>query len=198
MGKYADTMIEVVRIFQGSDGNATRGLYDRLNRVGPVGQVATNLFRANKNSTRAKMYRGRGYKGMAYDRKTWAMTNLTGILTEHAKACGIIWGWGEDPKQEFHRWVLYVDLPTGQVSFHTDARGDGPDYGGDWDGKRGVSHERVCRWCAQLLCPSETPPAMVTPEPEPVTAKRDDEPPADMPTRADWQMELWSHFNRER
>lgn len=147
---------EIVRVFQGSDGEATKALYARLEAIGPVGVVAVNLFRAQKSSERAKVYRGgiRGrssYRGLAYDRKGWAMDNLCTVLAEHAGALGIVWGWGEDPKQEYHRHVLYVDLPTGQVSFHGASRGAGPDYPGNWDGIPGRSADRILRWVARLL-----------------------------------------------
>jgi hypothetical protein len=143
-------------IFHGSDGEATRELYKELDKLGPAGVVATNLFRACKNSGRAKVYRGgiRGqgsYKGMAYDRKQWAMSNLCSILEQHAGTLGIVWGWKEDPyAQGPHRWLLYVDIPPGQVSFHTDRRGRGPDYPGDWDHEH-QSDRRIIDWVTELL-----------------------------------------------
>jgi hypothetical protein len=96
--------------------------------------------------------RGQGsFKGMAYDRKEWAIGNLGKILDAHAQACGIRWGWGVDREQTFHNIVLYVDLPTGQVSFHTARRGLGPEYAGKWDGMREAGAARICEWCARLL-----------------------------------------------
>lgn len=150
------TLADVQAVYNGSDGDATKALYARLVLIGPIGAIAVNLFRAQKSSARAKVYRGgiRGqgsYKGMAYERKEWAMQNLSAILTQHAEACGICWGWGVDASQEYHNTVLYVDLPTGQVSFHTAARGAGPVYPHKWDGIREQSADRICRWIAQLL-----------------------------------------------
>jgi hypothetical protein len=144
---------DVLRIYRGSDGEATRALYDCLGKLGAEGEVAVNLFRACKSSERAKVYRGgrNGYRGAAYDRKQWSMDNLAKILVEHAEALGLRWGWGCDAAQDFHRDVLYVDLPTGQVSFHTAGRGVGPDYPDQWDGRRGQSADRICRWVARLL-----------------------------------------------
>lgn len=151
----AEVFTEVYAVYQGSSGDRTRDLYARLEALGSAGALAVNLFRATKTSERAKLYRGgnkRGrYRAQAYETKQWALDNLTKILTEHAEALGMTWGWAEDPKQEFHRWVLYVDLPTGQVSWHTDGRGTGPDYLGHWDGMKGHTVDRVCRWCARLL-----------------------------------------------
>lgn len=152
----ASIFADVVRTYQGSSGDATKALYDRLASCGPVGEIALNLFRAHKNSARAKVYRGgiRGqgsYKGMAYDRKEWAIGNLAKMLDQHRASHGLKWGWAIDEAQEYHRHVLYVDLPTGQVSFHTAQRGPGPDYPGTWDGVREVGAARICQWCAQLL-----------------------------------------------
>lgn len=154
--ELALTLVDVVRVYDGSDGAATLALYDRLNQLGPHGEIAVNLFRAQKSSARAKVYRGgergRGsYRGMAYGRKEWSIENLARILAQHADASGLRWGWGQDNAQEFHRVVLYVDLPSGQVSFHTTSRLTGPEYLGTWDGVRDASPGRICRWIAELL-----------------------------------------------
>lgn len=141
----------VISVYQGSDGEATKALYSRLERFGAVGFIAVNLFRAQKNSERAKVYRGGGYRGMAYQRKSWAMDNLASALLEHGTKCGIEWGWGEDPEQAYHRFVLYVELPNGQVSFHTDKRGAGPDAPKPFCGVRGVSAQRICWFAAKVL-----------------------------------------------
>lgn len=142
-------------IYCGSNGDATKALYRELSAVGPAGAIATNLFRACKCSERAKKYRGGirckgSYRAMAYDRKQWSIGNLCQALQSHAEALGIVWGWKVDPEQGRHRWVLYVDLPTGQASFHGETRGAGPDYGGEWDGKR-ASADHIIAWVEQLL-----------------------------------------------
>jgi hypothetical protein len=142
-------------VYYGSCGENTKHLYALLEGKGLAGVVALNLFRACKNSARAKIYRGgiRGqgsYKSKAYDRKQWAMRNLCKVLTEHAGDLGIQWGWKQDPAQEYHKWVLYVAIPTGQVSFHTSERGTGPDYAGDWDGEH-QSAERIIEWVDNIL-----------------------------------------------
>jgi len=95
-----------------------------------------NLFRAQKCSTRAKVYRGglRGigsFRSLAYQRKAWSMKNLCDCLAEHGSELGINFGWKRDPNTPLHdapSWVLYVDLPQGQVSFHSPTRYAGPDY----------------------------------------------------------------------
>jgi len=53
-----------------------------------------------------------------------------------------------------------VDLPEGQVSFHSLARYAGPDYAGDWDGQR-KSEERILRFCDQVFhAPAQRFPAL--------------------------------------
>ncbi len=145
------TLVEIMQVYAASDGEATKALYARLEALGYAGHVAVNLFRACKCSERAKVYRGGGYRGAAYDRKQWAMSNLDKALAEHGAALRIVWGWATDPTQAFHNQVLYVELPTGQVSFHTAERGSGPDYAGVWDGARSQAPTRICRWIVWLL-----------------------------------------------
>ena len=145
------SVASVMQVYLGSDGEATKALYTHLEALGPAGAIAVNLFRAQKNSARAKVYRGGGYRGMAYDRKQWALDNLARILGQHAAAVGLLWGWGLDEKQSYHCHVLYVELPNGQVSFHTDRRGEGPDAPRPWDGVRDASPQRVCGYVAKLL-----------------------------------------------
>lgn len=149
-------LAEIMEIYEGSNGDRTMQLYNALESRGPVGVVAMNLFRACKNSARAKKYRGglpgKGtFKSMAYDRKVWAINNLATALQQHADSLKIQWGWGVDNAQSVHNIVLYVDLPSGQVSFHTAPRGAGPDYPGQWDGVRGMGPQRICSFCAQIL-----------------------------------------------
>src|SRR4051812_6270821 len=113
----------VQETYDGSDGDATRALYASLASLGPVGIVALNLFRAAKNSARAKKYRGGlpgkgSYRSMAYDRKEYAIRCLCDPLIEHAAALQIVWGWQHDPATPGYEWVLYVEVPGfGQASY---------------------------------------------------------------------------------
>jgi len=147
----ANDYIELMQIYSGSDGARTKGLYDELAFHGPAGAVGLNLFRASKTSTRAKEYRRRSHREESYGRKQWAMENVCKILALHAASLSIVWGWAIDEDQPFHRYVLYVDLPTGQVSFHTSFRGDGPDYPGKWDQMRNVQAHRICKYIASIM-----------------------------------------------
>lgn len=143
--------MNVFEVYTGSDGHRTTDLYERLTAMGPIGIVALNLFRAQKCSERAKVYRRAVHRESAYGRKQWSMDNLCKALQQHAGLLLIPWGWKEDPGQEFHKWVLYVDLPNGQMSFHTERRGQGPDYDGEWDGVKGMCGQRVVSFCQKLF-----------------------------------------------
>lgn len=145
----------VFKVYTGSDGEATKQLYQALEQLGPIGNIALNLFRACKASERAKAYRGGGYRGKSYEKKQWSMDNLATALREYGAALGIKWGWAKDDAQEFHNWVLYVELPTGQVSFHTDHRGAGPDYLEGWDGQKGQGAGRIVMWIARVFAAHE-------------------------------------------
>jgi hypothetical protein len=141
--------VKAIDVYQGSDGELTKRYYAELERRGPIGAVAMNLFRAQKCSARAKVYRGRRYKDAAYGRKQWSMDLLVQILAQHAGELGIRYGWKQHPEIIFDdqpSWVLYIDLPQGQVSFHSPSRGEGPDYPGEFDGAH-KSAERILEFC---------------------------------------------------
>lgn len=150
----------ILGIYKGSNGDATRMLYRDLERRGPLGIIALNLFRACKCSERAKDYRpGPGYRSQAYARKDWSIRNLAHALAEqHALDLSPIippFGWAIDEdlrqRQDPHHHILYVDLPTGQVSFHVGERAEGPDYAGQWDGVRDAAAERICRFVVNVF-----------------------------------------------
>ncbi len=145
-------------VFEGSDATATKRLMAALESHGDAGRVAAMLFRAQKASTRAKRYRGgtvnafgreQSYRDLAYSRKGWAIGELCRVLSASWPTGK--WGWGLDPAQAQNPDVVYVDLPTGQVSFHCNGRLDGPDYPGQWDGRKGLSTDRILEFCEMVL-----------------------------------------------
>lgn len=142
----------VTEVYEGSDADATRKLYAELATAGAAGELAVNLLRACKKSERAKVYRGRQYRASSYDGKAWAVGEAVKTLIAHPEL-GLAWGWAEDPQQVYHKWVLYVEMPqTGhQVSFHMEARGEGPDYLAAWDRIRGHSSQRAIIFATHLL-----------------------------------------------
>src|SRR5947209_6450005 len=80
------TMRRAIDVYAGSDGEVTKAYYAELEKLGPVGLIALNLFRAQKCSTRAKLYRGGDFRGrfrdQAYERKNWSVANLSAILNQ--------------------------------------------------------------------------------------------------------------------
>jgi len=140
-------------IYEGSDGDATRALYDELAAKGPLGIIAVNLFRAQKCSARAKIYRTGHYSTLAYGRKNWSLDQLAAVLNAADAPC-FRWGWGTDSLTIKFPWVLYVDLPQGQVSFHAAVKGEGPMYPGAWDGVEDASTDRILAFVDAILHPN--------------------------------------------
>lgn len=146
--------MKAIEIYRTSRGEETRRYYAALQERGPLGVVAMNLFRAQKSSSRAKHYRG-GIKGVAsfrslsYSRKNFSLEELAKALLANPELA-IRFGWKRDPLMPEANWVLYVDLPQGQVSFHSTERFAGPDYPGDWDRQR-KSEERILAFCDSVF-----------------------------------------------
>jgi hypothetical protein len=133
-----------------SDGTFTRQVLKRLESLGSKGKIAAQLFRIQKASTMAKAYRG-DYKGLAYGRKGQSIEVLCQMLGDWE----LKWGWGRDNNEFAPEHVLYVELPQGQVSFHSEERFSGPDFHGAWDGQR-LSKERIIEFCETILRESDT------------------------------------------
>lgn len=134
-----------IDIFRGNNGDVTKAWYAELQAKGFLGELAVALFRAQKRSTAAKRYRGGRYRRAAYDVKNWSLSEICRLLSRGGHR--FEWGWQRDPNTPGFEWVLYVDLPTGQVSFHSAERLGGPDYFGKWDGVRGASEPRILAFC---------------------------------------------------
>jgi len=149
--------MKAAHVFASSDGAFTRKYYAALTERGLMGVIALNLFRAQKCSTRAKKYRRDGSRSAAYDRKRYSMSQLCRILEEglHQGLC-IRYGWKQDPANTFVPWVLYIDLPQGQVSFHSPDRLAGPDYAGEWDRKH-ASESRILGFCDSVFFAEDIP-----------------------------------------
>lgn len=144
-------------VYDGSNGGATRSYCTRMEQKGQLGRIAAQLFRVQKASSRAKVYRGGiqccngrrdSYRDLAYQRKNECIAKMCDVLD--ADSCGLIWGWGVDPKQSRATYVLYVDLPQGQVSFHATRKYVGPDYTGKWGGSR-ESESRIITFCDGVM-----------------------------------------------
>lgn len=147
-----------------SAGAETRRLLTALRKRGLVGDIAACLFIAQKSSERAKRYgfsgfqgsRGRvSYRDLSYSRKGQALFALCQELQEAGERFPYLWGWrgNADGRASgaLPPYVLYVDLPTGQVSFHSHERYPGPEYPREWDGVRKASAGRVVQFCQNIL-----------------------------------------------
>jgi hypothetical protein len=142
------------QIYSASDAQKTNEYYSVLFSKGALGELAVYLLRAQKNSARAKEYRGgvlgQGkFSNMAYRRKDYSLEKICSLLKDYAGDLKIRYGWKPDPTVPLRgqmSWVLYVDLPTGQVSFHSADRYEGPAYEGIWDGKF-ESPRRIHKFC---------------------------------------------------
>ncbi len=136
-------------VYEESSGALTRRLSSSCTGAAPAGHVAALLFSAQKASRRAKRYGPTAFRALAYERKGAALRALCATLARHGTALQLTFGWGRDDGA-LHPWVLYVDLPLGQVSFHSSERYDGPDYQGQWDGRR-MSEARIIAYCDQVM-----------------------------------------------
>jgi hypothetical protein len=134
-----------LEVFKQNDGGVTKSYYEKMNGISLLGQLAVALFRAQKRSTAAKRYRGGQYRHAAYDVKNWSLSEICRVMTLIKNP--FEWGWGEDPNTPGFPWVLYVELPVGQVSFHSAERLQGPQFLGHWDGAKGATVERVLAFC---------------------------------------------------
>lgn len=145
--------MKAIEVLKQNDGEVTKAYYAELNSRGPFGEIATALFRAQKRSSRAKDYRRGQWRRKAYDVKSWSLGEVCRLLTDYRDTVGITFGWKQDPNVLFGNsasWVLYVDLPQGQVSFHSPDRGSGPDYIGTWCGEH-RSAERIVMFCDSIM-----------------------------------------------
>lgn len=135
-------------VYISKDGCLTQSFYDFLGRLGWEGKLAVALFRAQKRSSAAKTYKYRKFRRKAYDVKNWSLEQISLILSEHD--FGYPWGWKQDPKTKGYGWVLYVDLPTGQCSFHSKKPCGLKRYEGEWNGRR-ESLRSILAYCNQVI-----------------------------------------------
>lgn len=147
-----------VDVYNSSDAELTRSYYDLLEHYGIVGRFALNLFRALKCSDRAAKYTDLGHRTKTLGRKRYSIESLVAILNEHATALGITWGWRtehHDPKYvsagaQAAPHALYMNLPTGQVRFHSPARMTGPEYTGETNLDHYGRATRVIKFCDRI------------------------------------------------
>jgi hypothetical protein len=154
-------------VFDGSDAVRTRKFLAHLEKQGQAARIAAALFRSQKASSKAKQYSGgiersngefHSYRSLSYQKKSRSLEELCSLLL--VDSAGIVWGWDRDDETPHAPHVLYLDLPTGQVKFHSVERLAGPDYLGNSDGER-AAEARIIAYCEQftegLVLPPERP-----------------------------------------
>ena len=137
-----------------SDASRTKRLLRALTATGQLGRIASDLFRAQKSSARARSIEAVSTGDPRIPSwPTGARARCWPLFAKRWSRMPRVWsGAGARTLPGiFARWVLYVELPTGQVSFHSPDRLDGPVYPGAWDGMRDASAGRILRLCDQIL-----------------------------------------------
>ena len=85
--------------FYTSDATASRRLCKELDLMGPMGRLASVLFKAEKANMQAKSYVGRApvsrrlYRDYSQDRLKEMLAKAVILLGAHEKSMGITWGW---------------------------------------------------------------------------------------------------------
>lgn len=134
-------------------------MLNQLRLHGRVGMIGAALLNCQKESSNAKKHL-KGHAGAIqsrrlsrerYQQKHQAMAALQVHLKEYQT---FNWGWAPDPNPSKSSavHVLYVDLPTGQVGFHsTQMLGrNAKVYTGQWDGQN-KNMERIFKFCEDIL-----------------------------------------------
>ena len=151
-----ENLNRVSEAFSTSSPQLSRRLCQDLDSMGPMGQLASLLFKAEKASKQAKSYSGkepvsrRAYGDYSNDRMTKMLNEAIQLLDAHAKDMDVSWGWSENDVPGSPPWLLCIDLPTGLVTFGMEWRRLGSDYGlGAEDGCR--NPDRIIGLCAGIL-----------------------------------------------
>ena len=151
-----DNLNRVDEAFSTSNAPLSRRLCKDLDSMGPMGQLASLLFKAEKANIQAKSYRGiapvsrQPYGDYSKDRMKNMLMEVIHLLDAHAKAMDVSWGWKANDKPNSPPWVLCIFLPTGQVSFRVAERYLRSDYE---VGSIDDSHNsgRITKFCAGVL-----------------------------------------------
>lgn len=121
----------LLRALDRAQGANERAKARSANGIHFHGYSGGRFRRANYRSSRAARARD-------YAAKEQAIGEATGL----ASAGGVKFGWARSDDAGVP-WVVYFEIPTGQVSFHSPTRGVGPDYDSEWDGAPDMTRMRL-------------------------------------------------------
>lgn len=152
----SNILTRVSEAFHASDAQSSRRLCRDLDTKGPMGQLASLLFKAEKAYRQMKSYQGtapvsrRPYRNYSQDRMREMLAKAVRLLDAHAKAMGVTWSWRRDDKSGSSIWVLSIDLPTGKVIYRLPYRQAGPDCESSLEDDARNS-DLVTEFCAAVL-----------------------------------------------
>ena len=124
--------------------------------MGPMGQLASLLFKAEKANMQTKNYLGkapvsqRPYRDNTNERLQEMLDRVASLLDAHARGMDISWGWSKDDAPDKPLWILCVDLPTGLVTYRLPYRHLGPDYKMATDSDS-YNSDRITEFCAGVM-----------------------------------------------
>ena len=146
----------ITEAFSTSNAPLSRRICKDLDSKGPMGELASLLFKTEKAVKQAQSYVGRApvsgrpYRAYSQDRMRKMLMEVIRLLDAHAKPLGITWSWRRDDKSGSPIWVLTIGLPTGQVAYRVSYIQAGPDCESALvDDSR--NSERVIEFCARVL-----------------------------------------------
>ena len=115
-----ENLNKVSEPFSTSNAPSSRGPCRDLDSMGPMGQLASLLFKAEKASKQANSYSGEApvsqqpYGDYSKDRMKGMLMEVIRLLDVHANDLEIYWGWKANEKPNSPPWALCMDLPIGQ------------------------------------------------------------------------------------
>jgi hypothetical protein len=114
-------------------------LLERKRPTDPATRLLTLLRQLFEINSEAKSYRSWHSTAVTrYGKKDHMLREACRLA---AKQDCFVWGWkvDPDPPPNGADWVLYFEKDGKQLSFHTFARGAGPDFPGEWDGQHNLA-----------------------------------------------------------
>lgn len=153
-GAYGELLRHLLSAQEASDRAKSRAANGKHRREFRAGAYGEHNYRTSRDA-----------RERDYSEKEEHLTKACELLA--TGQFDVPWGWGLDTlprtvrSDDYDYWhygplptktmaVLYVQLPTGQVSFHSAHVGRGPKYRDGWDGEQGMSLLRITKAIDEL------------------------------------------------